>query len=65
MTGVEAGRSTVLHGWGIHYMPGEGWVYNLWGFDCVVVHLGQKNIRIGTDDVQSLAGFLKGKVGHP
>ncbi len=25
---VEAGRSTVLDGWGIHYVPGRGWTWN-------------------------------------
>jgi hypothetical protein len=62
---VEAGRSTVLDGWGINYMPGKGWIYNLSGFDCVVVHLGQKNIRVGTDDMEGLVRFLKGKVRQP
>jgi hypothetical protein len=74
MVGVEAARSSFLDGWGIHYMPGKGWIYNLWGFDCVAVHLrladeenkSEQNVcfRIGTDDVQGLVEFLKGKVGQ-
>ena len=35
ITGVEIGRTSVIDGWGIHYMPGRGWTYNLWGFNCV------------------------------
>jgi hypothetical protein len=63
ITGVEAGRTMLLDGWGIHYLPGRGWTYNLWGFDCVVVHLGPKTLRLGTDDVAGLLGFLQNKVG--
>lgn len=62
ITGVEPGRSTLLDGWGIHYCPGRGWTYNLWGFDCVVVRLGRKTLRIGTDDVDGLIAFLRSKV---
>ena len=61
ITAAEAGRSTILHGWGIHYW-GSGWIYNLWGFDCVVVHLGTRVVRIGTDDVQGLLSFLNEKI---
>ena len=48
---VEVGRTLILEGWGIHYSVRGGWVWNLWGRDCVVVHC--KNgavLRIGTDD---------------
>jgi hypothetical protein len=64
ITGVEPGRSSVLDGWGIHWGPGRGWIFNLWGFGCVVVHLGKWKIRIGTDDVEGLVGFLKAKIGQ-
>jgi hypothetical protein len=62
ITAVEAGRSSWLDGWGIHYMPGRGWIFNLWGFSCVVVHLGKKTVRIGTDDATGLAQLLKMKI---
>jgi hypothetical protein len=60
---VEVGRTLLLDGWGIHYSIRGGWVWNLWGRDCVVV--GLKNggvLRIGTDDPQNLARFLEPKV---
>ena len=63
ITAVEAGRSSVLDGWGIHYMPGRGWIYNLWGFDCAVIHIGPKIVRIGSDDVEGLVSFLKHRIG--
>ena len=59
MTSVEPGRTSLIDGWGIHYIPGRGWTYNLWGFDCVVVHLGVKTVRIGTDDPAGLLAFLR------
>jgi hypothetical protein len=59
---AEPARSSVIDGWGIHWMPGKGWIYNLWGFDCVKITLGRKTVRIGTDDPQGLAEFLKTKI---
>lgn len=58
ITRVEPGKSSFVDGWGIHYLPGRGWTYNLWGYDCVVVYPGRKIIRIGTDDVENLVDFL-------
>ncbi len=62
VTAVERGHSSILDGWGIHYVPGRGWTYNLWGFDCVKVSLGRKVIRVGTDDVENLVEFLRTKI---
>lgn len=58
---VEVGRTLILDGWGIHYSIQGGWVWNLWGRDCVVVHLKNGGVlRIGTDDAENLARFLEG-----
>lgn len=67
ITGVEPDRSSVIDGWGIHYIPGRGTTYNLWGFGCVKLLLGRKVIRVGSDDVENLAEFLRNKtgLGHP
>lgn len=62
MTGAEPARSDVLDGWGIHWIPGRGWIYNLWGFDCVRIRLGKKMVRIGTDNVEGLAAFLQTRI---
>jgi hypothetical protein len=56
---VEVGRTMILEGWGIHYSIRGGWVWNLWGRDCVVVHLKNGVLRIGTDDAEDLARFLE------
>ena len=34
---VETARSTLMDGLGIHMSPSGGWVWNLWGYDCVDV----------------------------
>lgn len=60
---VEIGRTLLLDGWGIHMSVRGGWVWNLWGRDCVVVHLRKGVLRIGTDDAENLARFLEGKIG--
>ena len=58
---IEIGRTTILDGWGIHMSLRGGWVWNVWGRDCVVVH--HRGItRIGTDDAQHLAAFLTTKI---
>ena len=60
---VEVGRTMILDGWGIHRSPRHGWVWNLWGRDCVVIHRQRGVLRVGSDDAENLAGFLKGKMG--
>jgi hypothetical protein len=59
---VEVGRTTVLDGWGIHLSLRGGWVWNIWGRDCVVVHLKTGILRIGTDDAENLAGFIHTRI---
>ena len=60
--GVEVGRTTILDGWGIHRNPWHGWIWNLWGRDCVVIHRQQGVLRVGSDEAENLAEFLKGKM---
>jgi hypothetical protein len=62
---VEVGRTLILDGWGIHLSIRGGWVWNIWGRECVVVHFRNGGtLRIGTDDAGNLAGFLEGKIGE-
>ena len=61
---VEIGRTTILDGWGIHLSLRGGWVWNIWGRDCVVIHRRKGITRIGTDDAENLARFLKRKIGQ-
>lgn len=60
---VSAGRTTLLDGWGIHWsLSGRGWVWNLWGRDCVVLQLQRGRLHVGTDDVHRLADFLARRI---
>lgn len=61
---VEIGRTLLLDGcWGIHLSVRGGWVWNLWGRTCVVVHFKNGGtLRIGTDDAENLMEFLRSKV---
>ena len=62
---VEIGRTLLLDGWGIHISVRGGWVWNLWGRTCVVVHFKNGGtLRIGTDDAENLAGFLARKIAE-
>ena len=57
---AEQSRSSFIDGWGIHWVPGRGWTFNLWGFDCVLVTLKDgRTVRIGTDDPDGLSRFLR------
>jgi hypothetical protein len=59
--GVEVGRTTALDCCGIHWTRRGGWVWGLWGWECVVVRRRRGTLRIGTDDAANLALFLQGK----
>jgi hypothetical protein len=62
---VEIGRTLLLDGWGIHLSIRGGWVWNLWGRTCLVIHFTDDGtLRIGTDDAENLACFLEGKVAE-
>jgi hypothetical protein len=64
ITSVEPDRSSLIDGWGIHFVPWRGWIYNLWGFDCVKIQLGRRTIRVGSDDVDNLVDFLRHRIGE-
>jgi hypothetical protein len=61
---IEIGRTLILDGWGIHLSVRGGWVWNLWGRDCVVVHKRKGVLRIGTDDAENLARFLADRISR-
>lgn len=60
---VKRGRSALIDGWGIHWIPGRGFTYNLWGFDCAILMVEGRVYRVGSDDVEELVAFLRDKVG--
>ena len=59
---AEVSRTSWIDGWGIHWIPGRGTTFNLWGFDCVVLLVKGKVVRIGTDDAEALSQFIRSKI---
>ena len=59
---VERGRTKVIDGWGIHWVPGRGMTYNLWGFDCVNLTIRGKTVRLGTNDPDGLLAAVQEKL---
>lgn len=64
ITSVKPGRSSIIDGWGIHWIPGRGFTYNLWGFDCAKLIVQGRIVRVGSDDVKNLVAFLLDKTGN-
>jgi hypothetical protein len=62
--GVEVGRTTALDCCGIHWSLRGGWVWSLWGWECVIVRRRRGVLRIGTDDAANLALFLQSKMAR-
>jgi len=59
---VRPGRTSLIDGWGIHWVPWRGWTWNLSGFTCVVLELeGGRRLRIGTDDPGRLVAWLEAR----
>lgn len=62
ITAVEQGTTSLIDGWGIHFIPFRGWTWNLWGFECAKISRGKAVTRVGTDDSKNLVDFLQGKI---
>lgn len=59
---VEAGRTSFLDGWGIHYSLRGGWVWNVWGRECVVIRRRRRILRLGSDDAEKLLVFIRSRI---
>jgi len=60
---VSPARSRFIDGWGIHYGLGEGWIWNISGYDCVRLELKNgRRLRIGTDEPEKLCAFLRTRI---
>lgn len=56
---VKPGRTSWIDGWGIHWIPGRGYTYNLWGFACAELEVRNRTVRLGSDDLENLIAFLQ------
>jgi hypothetical protein len=55
---VEVTRTRLLEGWGIH-RTSRGWLYNVSGFDAVLLRLsGGKRVLLGTDEPERLRAAI-------
>jgi hypothetical protein len=61
---VETGRTTLLDGWGIHWSLRGGWVWNIWGRDCVVIRMRSHVIFVGTNDSDRLLRHLRSQLAN-
>lgn len=58
---VEVAQTTFIEGWGVHMILRGAWVWNIWGWDCIVIqHSGI--LRLGTNDPVNLLAFLKNRI---
>ncbi len=66
VTTVVRTKSALIDGLGLHYFPGRGWTWNIWGRDCVELKLHDGGIwRIGSDEAALLEAALLGRgVAH-
>ena len=62
VTSVDPDRPSIIDGLGIHWFPGRGIFYNLWGRGCAKLLVDGKTVRIGSDDVDNLVSLLRGKI---
>jgi hypothetical protein len=62
---VATDRTNLLDGWGVHWVPGRGTTYNIWGFECVRLSVRNRTIRVGTDDAENLCEFIRSKLDQP
>lgn len=60
---AKRGRSRWLDGWGIHWMPDKGWIWNIRGRDVVELKLNGGRMRVGTDDPDGLLEHLQQRIG--
>lgn len=63
MVSASVSRSSFLEGWGIHWVPFKGWIWNLQGRDCVRIQLSDtRQLTVGTDDPSGLGAFLQARI---
>ncbi len=63
MLSATAGRTSLIQGWGIHWLPFKGWTWNIKGRGCVDIKLASGGtLTVGTDDPQGLEAFLQSRI---
>jgi len=60
---VNPSRSSFIDGWGIHWNPVRGWIWNIRGRDVVEFELSDGRLRVGTNDPDGLITHLQDRIG--
>ena len=56
---AEVTRTTFLEGWGVHRTR-RGWLYNVSGFDAVLLRLANgRTLMVGTDEPRRLKAAIE------
>ncbi|RKY19959.1 MAG: hypothetical protein DRQ55_09235 [Planctomycetota bacterium] len=63
ITRATPSRSSLLDGWLVHWAPGGGWIWNIWGRDVVELTLTDGRLRVGTNDQDGLLEHLQQRIG--
>ncbi len=60
---VERVRTNLLEGWGIHWTPWHGWLWNVSGFDAVQFFLKDgRRLTVGTDDATAFLDAVNSRL---
>ncbi len=65
MVAVELGRTPILHGWGIQWTPWRSQAWSLSAGPCVIIRRRRGRLKLGTDDADRLAEFLRQRIAEP
>lgn len=58
---AEPARTSFLDGWGLHYNPAKGTIFNVWGYRCVRIRTHRRVYWVGTDDPEGLCAWIRRK----
>lgn len=57
------GRTSLVDGLGMHFVPGRGWTFNINGRDCVeLVKVNGSVVRVGTDEPDKLFAVVRERI---
>ena len=60
---VERVRTNILEGWGIHWTPWHGWLWNVGGFDAVQFFLRDgRRVTVGTNDPDTFIAAVNARL---
>jgi hypothetical protein len=61
---ARVAKTTFLDGWGMHFSIRGGWVWNIWGFNCVHLRYQGKQLWLGTDEPDKLLSWINSQLAQ-